>query len=123
MLLKVIKDKKPDYAAIAFDRPEPTHRHSIFPKYKANRDAAPEDLVSQIPLIHRVVEILNIPLLVEAGLEADDLLGSLAHEALKEKFEVLLITADKDFAQLVNEKIRIWDPMKDEEYGPNEIEE
>jgi len=123
MLLKVIKDKKPDYAAIAFDRPEPTHRHSIFPKYKANRNAAPEDLVSQIPLIHRVVEILNIPLLVEAGLEADDLLGSLAHEALKEKFEVLLITADKDFAQLVNEKIRIWDPMKDEEYGPKEIEE
>ncbi|MED5578804.1 MAG: DNA polymerase I [Nitrospinota bacterium] len=122
MLLKVIRDKKPEYAAIAFDRPEPTHRHSIFPEYKANRDAAPEDLVLQIPLIHRVVESLNIPLLVEAGLEADDLLGSLAQEALKNEFEVLLITGDKDFAQLVNEKIHIWDPMKDEEYGPQEIE-
>ena len=122
MLLKVIRDKKPEYVAIAFDRPEPTHRHSIFPEYKANRDAAPEDLVLQIPLIHRVVKSLNIPLLVEAGLEADDLMGSLAKEALKDGFEVLLITGDKDFAQLVNEKIHIWDPMKDEEYGPEEIE-
>lgn len=122
MLLKVIRERKPEYVAIAFDRPEPTFRHEIYPAYKGNRDAAPEDLVEQIPYMHRVVEVLRIPLLVQAGAEADDIIGTLAAHAEAEDFEVVLVTADKDFAQLVSENVRIWDPMKDEEMGPAEIE-
>ncbi len=122
MLLKVIRDRAPEYAAIAFDRPEPTFRHDIYPAYKANRDAAPEDLVEQIPYMHRVVEVLRIPLLVQPGAEADDIVGTLAARAEAQGYEVVLVTADKDFAQLVSENVRIWDPMKDVEMGPAEIE-
>ena len=122
MLLKVIRERAPEYVAIAFDRPEPTFRHEIYPAYKGNRDAAPEDLVEQIPYMHRVVEVLRIPLLVQVGAEADDIIGTLAARAEAEDFEVVLVTADKDFAQLVSDKVRIWDPMKDEEMGPAEIE-
>ena len=64
MLLNVIRDRAPEYVAVAFDRPEPTFRHDIYPAYKANRDAAPEDLVEQIPYMHRVIEVLRVPLLV-----------------------------------------------------------
>jgi DNA polymerase-1 len=122
MLLKVIREKAPDYIAIAFDRPEPTFRHEMYPAYKANRDAAPEDLIAQIPYMHRVVEALRIPILSLAGAEADDLIGSLAGHAVSQGFEVVLVTADKDFSQLVTDKIKIWDPMKDEEIGPGEVE-
>ena len=122
MLLKVIRERAPEYVAIAFDRPEPTFRHEIYPAYKGNRDAAPEDLVEQIPYMHRVVDVLRIPLLVQVGAEADDIIGTLAARAEAEDFEVVLVTADKDFAQLVSENVRIWDPMKDEEMGPAEIE-
>ncbi len=122
MLLKVIRDRAPEYVAVAFDRPEPTFRHDIYPAYKANRDAAPEDLVEQIPYMHRVIEVLRVPLLVHAGAEADDIVGTLAARAEAEGYDVVLVTADKDFAQLVTENVRIWDPMKDEEMGPAEIE-
>ena len=122
MLLNVIRDRAPEYVAVAFDRPEPTFRHDLYPAYKANRDAAPEDLVEQIPYMHRVIEVLRIPLLVQPGAEADDIIGTLAARAEAEGYEVVLVTADKDFAQLVSENVRIWDPMKDEEMGPAEIE-
>ena len=122
MLLNVIRDRAPEYVAVAFDRPEPTFRHDLYPAYKANRDAAPEDLVEQIPYMHRVIEVLRIPLLVQPGAEADDIIGTLAARAEEEGYEVVLVTADKDFAQLVSENVRIWDPMKDEEMGPAEIE-
>ena len=122
MLLKVIRERAPEYVAVAFDRPEPTFRHELYPDYKANRDAAPEDLVEQIPYMRRVVEALRIPLLARAGAEADDIIGTLAARAEGEGFRVVLVTADKDFAQLVSESARIWDPMKDEEMGPAEVE-
>ena len=122
MLLNVLRDRAPEYVAVAFDRPEPTFRHDLYPAYKANRDAAPEDLVEQIPYMHRVIEVLRIPLLVQPGAEADDIIGTLAARAEAEGYEVVLVTADKDFAQLVSENVRIWDPMKDEEMGPAEIE-
>ena len=72
--------------------------------------------------MHRVIEVLRIPLLVQPGAEADDIIGTLAARAEAEGYEVVLVTADKDFAQLVSENVRIWDPMKDEEMGPAEIE-
>ncbi len=122
MLLKVIRERAPEYVAVAFDVSEPTFRHDIYPAYKANRDAAPEDLVEQIPYMHRVIEVLRIPLLTQAGAEADDIVGTLAARAEAEGYEVVLVTADKDFAQLVSPHTRIWDPMKDEEMGPEEVE-
>ncbi|MBI2177280.1 MAG: DNA polymerase I [Candidatus Tectomicrobia bacterium] len=122
MLLKVIREKAPEYIAVAFDRPEPTFRHELYPAYKANRDAPPEDLIEQIPLMQRAVEVLRIPVLIRPGAEADDLIGSLAARAAAEGFEVVLVTGDKDFAQLVTGRVRIWDPMKDEEMGPGEVE-
>ncbi|MEE9275791.1 MAG: DNA polymerase I [bacterium] len=123
MLLKVIRDKAPEYMAVAFDRPEPTFRHEMYPAYKANRDAAPEDLVTQIPFMHRVVEALRIPVLVRPGAEADDLIGGLAEKAAGEGFEVILVTGDKDFMQLVEGRVTIWDPMKDKIFGAAEVEE
>ena len=122
MLLKVLRERAPEYVAVAFDRSEPTFRHEIYPAYKANRDAAPEELVEQIPYMRRVVEALRIPFLSRAGAEADDIVGTLAARAEREGFRVVLVTADKDFAQLVSENARVWDPMKDEEMGPAEIE-
>ncbi|MFC1491741.1 DNA polymerase I [Nitrospinota bacterium] len=122
MLLGVLREKAPRYAAVAFDRPEPTFRHEMYAAYKSNRDAPPEDMIAQIPYMQRVVEVLRIPALSQAGAEADDLIGSLADRAVSKGFEVVLVTADKDFSQLVTKKVRIWDPMKDEEIGPAEVE-
>ncbi|MBI3126606.1 MAG: DNA polymerase I [Candidatus Tectomicrobia bacterium] len=122
MLLKVIREKAPEYIAVAFDRPEPTFRHELYPAYKSNRDAPPEDMVEQIPLMQRAVEALRIPVLIRPGAEADDLIGSLARRALAKGFDVMLVTGDKDFSQLVSDRVRIWDPMRDEECGPAEIE-
>ncbi len=122
MLLKVIRDKSPDYIAVAFDTPEPTFRHELYPAYKANRDAPPEDLVAQIPYMQRAVEVLRIPVLVQPGAEADDLIGSVAAQAVAEGFCAVLVTADKDFMQLVSEKVMVWDPMKDVTFGPAEVE-
>ena len=76
MLLSVLRDKSPRYAAVAFDRPEPTFRHEMYEAYKSNRDAPPEDMILQIPYMQRVVEVLKIPVLSRAGAEADDLIGS-----------------------------------------------
>ncbi len=122
MLLKVVREKAPEYIAVAFDRPEPTFRHEIYPLYKANREAPPEELIEQIPLMQRAVEVLRISALSRPGAEADDIIGSLAEQAVAQGFEVVLVTGDKDFAQLVTDRVRIWDPMKDEEIGPAEVE-
>ncbi|MBT5368524.1 MAG: DNA polymerase I, partial [Nitrospinaceae bacterium] len=122
MMLGVLRNKAPEYAAVAFDRPEPTFRHQMYDAYKSNRDAPPEDMIAQIPYMKRVVEVMRIPILSQAGAEADDLIGSLATRSVAKGFEVVLVTADKDFSQLVGEKVRIWDPMKDEDIGPAEVE-
>ncbi|MDA0999907.1 MAG: DNA polymerase I [bacterium] len=122
MLLKVIREKAPEYIAVVFDTPAPTFRHEIYPAYKGNRDAPPEDMVVQIPYMQRVVEVLRIPALSREGAEADDIIGTLAEKAAAEDFEVILVTADKDFMQLVTERISMWDPMKDITLGPAEVE-
>ncbi len=122
MLISVLREKAPEYAAVAFDRPEPTFRHEMYDAYKSNRDAPPEDMVAQIPYMMRVVEVLRIPSLSRAGAEADDLIASLSLKATAQGFDVVLVTADKDFSQLVSDKVRIWDPMKDEDIGPAEVE-
>ena len=112
-LIKLLETCKPEYAGVLFDAKGPTFRHAIYPEYKANRPPMPEDLVCQIPRIHTVSEALGLNILSMEGWEADDLAGTLTRQAREAGFQVVLVTGDKDFLQLVDEKTRIFDPMKD----------
>ncbi len=112
MLIKLLKEHEPQYLAIAFDRKEPTFRHKLYDGYKANRPAPPADLVPQFALIHRLVEAFNIKLLSEAGFEADDLIGTLAMRAREAGREVVIVTGDKDFMQLVDDKTFLLDELR-----------
>jgi DNA polymerase-1 len=113
MLLKLLSDRKPEHMTMAFDAKGPTFRHEIYEAYKANRPPMPEDLAVQIPYIKQVVEGMNIPSLELAGYEADDIIGTLARTAQEKGFQVVMVTGDKDFKQLVTPGTSIWDPMKD----------
>ena len=123
MLQKLIKEEQPDYLAVIFDRPEKTFRHELFPEYKANRQTTPEDLISQIEPLHRLIKDLGLPLIAKAGVEADDIIGTLAIAAEKNQISVLIATGDKDMAQLVSNNIFMIDSMKEVRLGPNEVKE
>jgi len=114
MLRKLLHEENPEFIAVAFDRPEPTHRHAVFPSYKANRQAPPEDLVVQIPGIKEVCRILGVHQVEMAGYEADDLMGTLARKAAAEGFQVVLVSSDKDLLQLVGESVAVLHPSRGE---------
>ncbi|MCP4574774.1 MAG: DNA polymerase I, partial [Deltaproteobacteria bacterium] len=113
MILKLLSDKKPDRLAIVFDAKGPTFRHEIYEDYKANRPPMPQDMVVQLPFIRSVVENLGIAMLQESGYEADDIIGTLARVGEAEGFNVVVISGDKDFRQLIRPRISMWDTMKD----------
>jgi DNA polymerase-1 len=121
MLLKLLKDVRPSHIAIVFDSPKRTFRDDLFADYKANRSEAPSDLIVQIPYIHRAVDAFRIKSLMVEGFEADDVIGTLAKRAAKQDFAVTLITADKDFMQLVGPHVALWDTMRDKRVGPREV--
>ena len=123
MLVKLLKDARPSHVAIVFDSPKKGFRDDLFESYKATRAAAPNDLVVQIPLIHRMVEVFRIHSLVMDGYEADDVIATLALRAAREKFNVVIVTADKDFMQLVSPSITLWDTMSDKRTGLREVRE
>ncbi len=134
MLLKIIKEKKPDSVVVSFDSPAPTERHRIFEEYKAHRPETPDALVQQMPFIRQVVEAFNIKIFEVPGYEADDLIGTIAKKSEDKGMDVFIVTADKDMLQLVSTKVKIYDPVKDrildEEYvkekfgvGPERITE
>ncbi len=123
MLISLMETKVPEYLAICFDVKGPTFRHEIYPEYKANRPPMPEDLIEQIPWIKKVVAAFRIPVVEVQGYEADDLIGTLARQAGEAGFEVVMVTGDKDFMQLVTEKNVIWDPMKDKTIDTAFVEE
>ena len=123
MILKLLKDVRPSHIAIVFDSPKKTFRDDLFADYKANRAEAPYDLVVQIPYIHRVVEAFRIKSLMLDGFEADDVIGTLAKRAAHEHFIVTIITADKDFMQLVGPHVTLWDTMRDRRIGVREVKE
>jgi DNA polymerase I len=123
MLLKLLKDVRPSHIAIVFDSPKRTFRDDLFADYKANRSEAPNDLIVQIPYIHRAVDAFRIKSLMIEGFEADDVIGTLAKRAAKEDFAVTLITADKDFMQLVGPHVALWDTMRDKRIGVREVRE
>jgi len=109
-LLKIIDEHHPDYLAAVFDTPEPTFRHKIYPEYKATRQKMPDEMSEQLPRIRQVLEALRVPIIEIPGLEADDVMGSLAIKAAQQNFETYLVTADKDFYQLVSPNIKVYDP-------------
>lgn len=113
ILLKLLKDNAPEYAVVMFDVKGPTFRHKLYDEYKANRPPMPEELVVQIPDIKRMISALNIPIIEKPGFEADDLVGTFARIAQENGFEVVMVTGDKDFIQLVTDRCSLWDPMKD----------
>ncbi|MFB5945421.1 DNA polymerase I [Albibacterium profundi] len=111
-LLEVLKKEQPTHIAAVFDTAAPTLRHLEFETYKAQREAMPEDLSAAIPYIHRLLEGFNIPVITLDGYEADDIIGTLAKKAEKEDFVTYCMTPDKDFAQLVSDKIFIYKPAR-----------
>ncbi len=113
ILLKLLKENTPEYAVVFFDVKGPTFRHTMYDQYKANRPPMPEELAIQIPDVKRMISALNIPIIQKIGFEADDLVGTYAGLAEKQGFEVVMVTGDKDFIQLVTEHCVLWDPMKD----------
>ncbi len=123
MLLKIIRDRQPDGLAVAFDEKGPTLRHEEFKEYKAQRPPMPDAMQAQIPYIHRVVDALAIPALRQAGYEADDLIGTLAHKAEQAGYDVVIVTGDKDMFQLLTPHVRIYDPVKDKWSGEAECRE
>ncbi len=113
MVLKLMRERAPTHLALCFDRDSRKGRLAIDPQYKANREAPPDDLVSQFSLIRKITEVLQVPIVEEPGWEADDVIATLTGRALKAGFEVEIITSDKDFLQLLKPGVRIFDPMKD----------
>ena len=111
-LEEVMQKEKPSHAAVAFDMPGPTFRHEIFPEYKATREETPEDIKKSVPYIKRLIEAFNIPIIEYPGYEADDIIGTLAHKAANRGFVTYLMTPDKDFAQLVSDKIFMYKPSR-----------
>ena len=107
-LMKILKSEKPDYIACVFDTSAPTFRHKTYPEYKATREKMPEDLAAQLPIIREIVQAFRIPSIEKEGFEADDVMGTLARQAESEAFDIYLVTGDKDFMQLVSERIKMY---------------
>jgi len=113
MLLKFIKDYDPKYIGVVFDSKKENFRHEIYPLYKANRGEPPDDLKPQFNEIFNLVKAFNIPMLQEEGFEADDIIGTIAKEFNKHNLNVVIVTGDKDFSQLVSNNITLLDTMRD----------
>jgi DNA polymerase-1 len=121
MLMKIIRERKPEGLLISFDTPEPTERHLLFKDYKAHRPETPDDLVVQLPYIKKMVEAFRIRALEVPGYEADDVLATVAERAVRKGEDVYIVTGDKDMLQLVGERVRVYDPMKDMEYDEGAV--
>ncbi len=109
-ILEVIQKEKPTHIGVAFDLPGGTFRNEWFPEYKANRQEQPEDITIAIPYVKKLVEAMDIPLLMIPGYEADDVIGTIAKRAAKHDFEVFMMTPDKDYGQLVEDHIYMYKP-------------
>lgn len=120
----LLKRLKPTHLAVAFDPAGPTFRHKAFEQYKAQRQETPEDIRWAVPRIKQILKAMNVPVLEVAGYEADDVIGTIAHRAEKEGFEVYMATPDKDYGQLVTEHVFMYRPRHTggfEKLGPQEV--
>ncbi|MCD6596557.1 MAG: DNA polymerase I, partial [Bacteroidales bacterium] len=123
----ILNNNKPSHIAVVFDPPGPNFRHEMYPEYKANRDATPEDIKLAVPYIKEIIEAFNIQVVEVPGFEADDVIGTLAKKAEKKGFDVYMVTPDKDFTQLVSDHIFMLKPAKGgnkpEVWKTNEVQE
>jgi DNA polymerase I len=108
------KDLRPDYVAVVFDVSAPTFRDKLFEQYKAQRQPMPQDLSIQLPFVRRYCQAMHLPILEYPGYEADDVIGSLAHQATREDLDVYIITSDKDMLQLVADRVKVLNPAKND---------
>ncbi|HIP48116.1 MAG TPA: DNA polymerase I [Lutibacter sp.] len=111
-LLDVIRREKPDHLAVAFDKGGSVARNTAFPAYKASRKETPEAIKIAVPYIQKILKAMEIPIVEEAGYEADDLIGTLSKQAEKQGYKTFMVTPDKDFAQLVSENIFMYKPAR-----------
>ena len=124
-LLDVMEKEKPSHLAVVFDVGGSEVREQLYPAYKAHRDETPEGIKVAVPYIHKLMAAMRIPAIGVPGYEADDVIGTLAHQAERAGFEVFMMTPDKDFGQLVTEKVKMYKPARGGEpaevLGPNEV--
>ena len=124
MLKKLAKTFAPQYIAAIFESLGPTHRDELFAEYKANRSETPPDLLTQIPYIERLLAALRIPIIQYPGYEADDVIGTLSRKAADAGCEVVIVSSDKDMLQLVNDRVSMLNPAKDDTwYDPAKVKE
>ena len=121
MTLKFLKDHRPQWLVVLFDTGGKTFRDQIYEDYKANRPAAPEELIPQFPYIRQVLQAMNIPVLEQEGFEADDLIATLAKYFAASDREVVIVSGDKDLMQLVGGSVRMLDTMRSKWIGINEV--
>ena len=124
-LYDVLRNEKPTHIGVAFDLSGPTVREQEYAEYKANRESMPDDLRASIPYIVRLIQGFNIPIYAAEGFEADDVIGTLSHQAERQGFITYMMTPDKDFGQLVTDKVLIYKPAKfgmpAQVWGPKEV--
>jgi DNA polymerase-1 len=113
MVRKLMKEYKPEYIAAVFESAGPTFRDAAFAAYKANRSEMPPDLGEQIPYIRRLLEAMSIPILEYPGFEADDVIGTIAHRCADSDIDVVIVSSDKDMLQLVDERVSMYNPVKE----------
>ncbi|MEP3248030.1 MAG: DNA polymerase I [Sneathiella sp.] len=127
MLFKLIQDTQRDgrisHLAVIFDTSRKTFRTEIYPEYKANRDAPPEDLIPQFPLVREATRAFNVPAIEKAGFEADDIIATYARQAREKDMECVIVSSDKDLMQLVGGTVTMLDPMKNKDIGVDEVHE
>lgn len=107
IMLKILEEEQPDYLTVAFDVKEPTFRHKMYKEYKGTRKPMPEELRQQVPVIQEVLKAMDVPVIMQGGYEADDILGTIATKAQMEGKEVSLVSGDRDLLQLASDKILI----------------
>ena len=112
MLLKIINDFRPEYAVVVLDSKGKNFRHDLFKEYKAHRPPAPEELLSQLPIVQSAAEALNFCVLSKEGFEADDIIATLAKNCTDDNVEAVIVSSDKDLLQLMDNGIKIYDPVK-----------
>ena len=122
---EVLRNQKPTHICVVFDPPTPTFRHEMYSEYKSHREETPEDIKKAVPYIRQLLEAYNIPVIESPGYEADDVIGTLAKKAEQKGFTTYMMTPDKDFCQLVSDKIFLYKPKRSgndaEVWGPNEV--
>lgn len=121
MITKLLKDEKPEYLVFCYDRKEPSFRKDMYQEYKAHRTEMPEDLAKQMPAIKQIAPLFGIPTLEVPTFEADDIIGTMTKLGLKNDMEVIIVSGDKDFAQLIEPHVYLYDTMKDHRYNSEEV--